>query len=199
MKNRVFRRYSIIDKNLIKLRSKYDNNNNHILIIIICGYPGVGKTTVANERAPYSDDDTVVLSGDKIRKELIDKPNYTDEEKGLVYNVLLLISKYLHNAGINCILDATFNSQKSRENVKEELDTGTDQYKIIECICPEDLIISRIQKRKNNYSDADLSIYRMIKEVYEPVKEEHITIDTSISLKKIIPKVAKKIVEYHEL
>ncbi|MGI0000053.1 MAG: AAA family ATPase, partial [Nitrososphaeraceae archaeon] len=57
-----------------------------------------------------------------------------------------------------------------------------DQYKIIECICPEDLIISRIQKRKNNYSDADLSIYRMIKAIYEPVKEEHITIDTSISL-----------------
>lgn len=113
------------------------------MIILICGYSaGVGKTTLANELAPYVD--TVVLYSDKIRKELIDKPNYNEEEKSLIYNILLLISKYLHNAGINCILDATFNNQRSREDVKKRLNLGNDQFKIIECICPEDLIISRI-------------------------------------------------------
>lgn len=167
------------------------------MIILICGYPGVGKTTLANELASYID--AVVLSSDKVRKELIDKPSYTEEEKSLVYNILLLISKYLHNARINCILDATFNSQRSREDVKKRLNLGNDQYKIIECICPEDLIISRIQKRKNDYSDADLSIYRRIKEIYEPIKENHITVDTSVCLKKIIPEVAKKLVHKDEL
>jgi predicted kinase len=48
------------------------------LIILICGYPGVGKTTLANELAPLIN--AVVLSTDKIRKELIDTPNYSDEE-----------------------------------------------------------------------------------------------------------------------
>ena len=131
------------------------------MIILICGYPGVGKTTLANELAPYID--AVVLSSDKVRKELIYKPSYTQEEKSLVYNILLLISKYLHSAKINCILDATFNSQRSREDVKKRLNLDNDQYKIIECICAEDLTISRIQKRKDDYSDADLSIYRRIK------------------------------------
>ena len=167
------------------------------MIILICGYPGVGKTTLANELASYID--AVVLSSDKVRKELIDKPSYTEEEKSLVYNILLLISKYIHNARINCIIDATFNSQRSREDVKKRLNLGNDQYKIIECICPEDLIISRIQKRKNDYSDADLSIYRRIKEIYEPIKESHITVDTSVSLKKIIPEVAKKLVHKDEI
>jgi predicted kinase len=59
----------------------------------------------------------VILSTDKIRKELIDKPDYSEEEKRLIYNVLILIAKYLHNAGINCILDATFNTQKAREDI----------------------------------------------------------------------------------
>lgn len=167
------------------------------MIILICGYPGVGKTTLANELAPYID--AVVLTSDKVRKELIDKPSYTQEEKSLVYNILLLISKYLHSAKINCILDATFNSQRSREDVKKRLNLDNDQYKIIECICAEDLTISRIQKRKDDYSDADLSIYRRIKENYEPIKENHITVDTSLSLKKIIPEVAKKLVHNHEL
>ena len=61
----------------------------------ICGYPGVGKTTLANELAPYID--AVVLSSDKVRKELNYKRSYTEEGKILVYNILLSISKYLHN------------------------------------------------------------------------------------------------------
>lgn len=161
------------------------------MIILICGYPGVGKTTLANELGPLIN--AVILSTDKIRKELIDKPNYSEEEKKLIYNILLLIAKYLHNNGINCILDATFNNQKAIEDIKKGLNLTDDQFKIIECICPEELVISRIQKRKRGYSDADVSIYRMIKENYEPLKEKHITVDTSQSLKKIVAEVANRI------
>lgn len=161
------------------------------MIILICGYPGVGKTTLANELGPLIN--AVILSTDKIRKSLIDKPNYSEEEKKLIYNILLLIAKYLHNNGINCILDATFNNQKAIEDIKKGLNLTDDQFKIIECICPEELIISRIQNRKSGYSDADVSIYRMIKENYEPLKEKHITVDTSQSLKKTVAEVANRI------
>ena len=87
---------------------------------MVCGYPGVGKTTLANELESLING--VVLSTDKIRKELIDKPTYSEQEKKLIYDVLILLAKYLHNTGINCILDATFNSQKTRENIKKRLD-----------------------------------------------------------------------------
>lgn len=161
------------------------------MIILICGYPGVGKTTLANELGPLIN--AVILSTDKIRKDLIDKPNYSEEEKKLIYNILLLIAKYLHNSGINCILDATFNNQKAIEDIKKGLNLTDDQFKIVECICPEELIISRIQNRKMGYSDADVSIYRMIKENYEPIQEKHIIVDTSQSLKKIVAEVANRI------
>ncbi len=161
------------------------------MIILICGYPGVGKTTLANEIGPLIN--AVILSTDKIRKELIDKPNYSEEEKKIIYNILLLIAKYLHNSGINCILDATFNNQKAIEDIKKGLNLTDDQFKIVECICPEELIISRIQNRKMGYSDADVSIYRMIKENYEPIQEKHIIVDTSQSLKKIVAEVANRI------
>ncbi|MGE5634042.1 MAG: AAA family ATPase [Deltaproteobacteria bacterium] len=161
------------------------------LIILICGYPGVGKTTLANELGPLIN--AVILSTDKIRKDLIDKPNYSEEEKKLIYNILLLIAKYLHNSGINCILDATFNNQKAIEDIKKGLNLTDDQFKIVECICPEELIISRIHNRKMGYSDADVSIYRMIKENYEPIQEKHIIVDTSQSLKKIVAEVANRI------
>ncbi|HEX2405582.1 MAG TPA: hypothetical protein VHJ38_00115, partial [Nitrososphaeraceae archaeon] len=90
-------------------------------------------------------------------------------------------------------LDATFNNQKAIEDIKKGLNLTDDQFKIVECICPEELIISRIKNRKKGYSDADVSIYRMIKENYEPIQEKHITVDTSQSLKKIVAEVANKI------
>ena len=39
------------------------------MIVIFCGLPGTGKTTLAKELAPLID--AVVLSTDKIRKQLI--------------------------------------------------------------------------------------------------------------------------------
>jgi len=125
----------------------------------------------------------VVLSTDKVRKELIPNPTYTKEEKGLIYDVMLLLARYLHNAaGVNCILDATFNTEESREDARKKLgNISPDQIYIIECICPEDIIISRLKARKGDYSDADIGIYKNMKQIYEPVKDKqrHIIADTS--------------------
>lgn len=166
------------------------------MIILICGYPGVGKTTVAHELAPLIN--AVILSTDKIRKEFIDKPSYGDEEKRTIYKIFILIAKYLHNANVNCILDATFYNHQSREDVKTRLNLRKGQYKIIECVCPEELVISRLKDRKNDYSDADISIYQKIRKIYEPIKEKHIIIDTSQSLKKTIAEVVNRL-QNHEL
>ena len=155
------------------------------MIILFCGLPGVGKTRLANELAPLIN--AIVLSTDRIRKELIPKPTYTKEEKELIYDVMLLIGKYLHNeANMNCIFDATFNTEESRENAKRKL-TGVspDQIYIVECTCPEDIVISRLKARKGDYSDADVGIYKKMKQVYEPVKDNqrHIVVDTSLDPK----------------
>jgi predicted kinase len=125
----------------------------------------------------------IVLSTDKLRKELIPNPTYTKEEKGLIYDVMLLVARYLHNAaGVNCILDATFNTEESRKKARKKLgNIPVEQIYIIECICPEDIVISRLKARKGDYSDADISIYRKMKQMYEPVKDKqrHIVADTS--------------------
>ena len=155
-----------------------------MLIILFAGLPGVGKTRLANELAPLVN--AVVLSTDKIRKELIATPTYSRQEKQLIYDIMLLIARYLHNAAAvvhtNCILDATFNTEDSRKKAKEKLaDVSQKQIYIVECICPEDIAISRLRARKGDYSDADIDIYRKMKQAYEPVGEmhKHIVIDTN--------------------
>ena len=147
------------------------------MIVLVCGLPGVGKTSIAKEIARITN--WAILSTDKIRKELTPNPNYGRRERRIVYVILMLIAKYLQNYGINCILDATFNTENSRKEIKEKLNLKSDQMCIVECVCPEDIVISRLENRKNDFSDADATIYRNMKAPYEPVKEEHIVVDTS--------------------
>ena len=163
------------------------------MIVIVCGLPGVGKTTLSRELAPIIN--AIILSTDKIRKELIPSPTYSWQERRLVYDVLVLLARYLHNAGVNCILDATFNTENSRKELTRKLALMPNQFSLIECTCSEDKIISRLKNRKNDYSDADIFIYRKMKKIYEPVSEEHIIVDTSNNSKVDIQKIAKQVLK----
>jgi hypothetical protein len=146
------------------------------MLVIICGLPGVGKTTIAKNLAPLID--ASILSTDKIRKELISNPTYQKEERALIYDVMILLAKYLQQVGRNCILDATFNKEYSRNQVKKMLKVSEDQFFIVECTCTEKIILSRLKNREKGYSDADASVYQKMKKIYEPVKCKHITVDT---------------------
>ena len=147
------------------------------IIIIICGLPGAGKTTLSKDLARLIN--AVILSTDKIRKEMFPRPTYSKQERRLVYDILELIAKYLYNARVNCILDATFNTEYSRKKLKDRISIPDEQFCIVECTCPEHVIISRLKDRKDDYSDADITIYRRMKTIYEPVRGAHITVDTS--------------------
>jgi predicted kinase len=158
------------------------------LIIIICGLPGVGKSTLAKYLAPVFN--ATILSSDKIRKELFPSPTYFPSELKTVYDVMMIIAKYLNNVGINCILDATFNREDSRIEVKEKLKLDDIQLQIIECSCPEEVAISRLESRKDDYSDATISIYQKMKKIQEPIKADHMTVDTTISPEDNVKKIA---------
>lgn len=147
------------------------------MIVIICGLPGVGKSSLSAHLAPLID--AVVLSSDKVRKELIARPTYSQGEVQLIYNLMSLIAKYLRNAGLNCIIDATFNREKLRKQFKRKLELPDEQVRIVECISQENIIIQRLMARKKGYSDADFSVYKRMKKNFQPIREAHITVDTS--------------------
>jgi predicted kinase len=149
------------------------------LIVIICGLPGVGKSILAKNLAPMIN--ATILSSDKIRKELFPHPTYSSVERKLVYDVMIVLAKYLNEAGISCILDATFNREDSRIEIREKLQLNDKQFQVIECFCQEEIIISRLKSRKDDYSDATIETYQKMKKIYEPVKIDHIIVDTILS------------------
>ena len=143
-----------------------------------------------------------VLSSDKIRKELFSNPTYSPFERKLVYDVMIMLAKYLNDAKCNCILDATFNREDSRLEIKEKLQLNDKQFQIIECFCPEEVVVSRLKSRKDDYSDATIEVYQKMKKIYEPVKVDHIKIDTTLdpqeNARRIIVEINRKTLSnYH--
>lgn len=163
--------------------------------MIIGGLPGVGKTTVAKEVCRLCSK-FVLLSSDKIRKELITDPTYSEEEKSLIYSVLFLLTNYLHNkAQTNCIIDASFFKESLRHQAIKKMGAPS-QTLFVECQCSEEMTISRIKGRKNSSSDADVAVYHKIKKIYEPVNADHVVVDTgknspSENAEKILSEVKK--------
>lgn len=147
------------------------------MIIIICGLPGVGKSTLAKSLAPMIN--ATVLSSDRIRKEIFPNPTYSPFERKLVYDIMTTIARYLNDAGMNCILDATFNRENSRMEIKKSLGLDDRQFRIIECVCPKEVALSRLESRRDDYSDATATVYYNMQRIYEPVKALHITVDTT--------------------
>ncbi|PSQ47007.1 kinase, partial [Halobacteriales archaeon SW_6_65_15] len=64
----------------------FDTRAESPQLIVVCGLPGVGKTTVAEAIAERVDGR--LLRTDVIRKEIISDPDYTAEESRMVYGEL---------------------------------------------------------------------------------------------------------------
>ena len=84
----------------------------------------------------------------KSKKEILPRPTYTKQELRLIYDILTLLAKYLYDTNVNCILDATFDTEYSRKKIKDKLLVSPKQMHIVECLCPENITILRLKTEK---------------------------------------------------
>jgi predicted kinase len=164
------------------------------MLILICGLPATGKSTVARRLAKAMGAE--VLRTDIVRRELIKNPAYTEEEKNLIYKANFLIADYLIKNDIIVIIDGTFYRDKHRRQAREIAKRRGKRFFLVETKCPEDIVLKRLEKRRRNLrspSDADKEVYFKIKNLFEEIKEDHIVIDTGWNIKDSIKDVIKKI------
>jgi len=81
-------------------------------LIIFCGIPGSGKTSVARIVAK-KDPATVHIQTDVIRA-MITKPAFSADESDFVYFACIEVAKEALDRGYTVILDATFGSARRR-------------------------------------------------------------------------------------
>jgi len=141
------------------------------MIIIVFGLPGSGKSYFASKLAERIN--ARYVNSDVIRRELFDVRKYSREEKMNVYNAMFREMKKAILQNKSIVLDATFYKRSIRNKFIEVVNEIGKRIIFIEIRAELKIITERLSRKREN-SEADYSVYLQIKEVFEPMEEEHL-------------------------
>ncbi|WP_135853721.1 AAA family ATPase [Halorussus salinus] len=158
--------------------------------VVVCGLPGVGKTTVAEEVADRLDGR--LLRTDVVRKDILDDPEYTDEEARMVYRELFERASATVEGGRSVVLDGTFKDAADRERAVELAESLDAPFRLVKVECDESVVRDRIAAREDDASDADFEIHAMYREQFDAVSTDHVTVDNSESAAETRRQVAEQ-------
>jgi uncharacterized protein len=164
------------------------------LLLITCGLSGSGKSVLAARLA--ESEGLTVIASDLVRKELTGVAPAEHRHEGYsmgiyapgvsarTYATMFERGRACLERGESVLLDATFMRLADRERARElASDTGAS-FACLECIAPEDVVVTRLTEREQNereVSDARVDTYYAQKDSFEPVDEipgwQHITVD----------------------
>lgn len=143
------------------------------MIVIVFGLPGSGKSYFAVRLAGLLHAE--YIKSDSLRTMVTGK-HYSQQDKMLVYDAMLERMKALAKKR-DVVIDATFYRQSLRERFKEVVQKNGSMH-FIEVIADEPLIKERLKTARSD-SDADFEVYKKIKDEWEPLKDEHLIIQST--------------------
>lgn len=145
-------------------------------LIVVCGYPGVGKSTVSEYLADELDGKR--FRSDAIRKELFSDPAYSTEETKTVYGTAFERARDRLTDGQTVVLDASFASKHHREQAQNIADDCGVPLRLINVTCNEEEVLTRIERR-DGISDADIEVYYEVRDGFDPLETDYLEIDNS--------------------
>ena len=144
-------------------------------LIVVLGLPGTGKTTFA--RALAAQTGARHLNTDMLRAELGLQGQYDEATKARVYDELLRKSRASLQQGTLVVLDGTFYRQAFRDRISDLARETGAALKWLEIRASAETVKQRVS-RERPYSEADYAVYQKIREAFEPLKEERLSLDS---------------------
>lgn len=159
------------------------------MLVVVCGLPGVGKTTVSEAIADRIGGE--LLRTDVVRKELFPDPDYVPEETRATYDELFARGREMAADGVTVVLDGTFKQGVQRNRAADLAASLGVEFTLVVVTASETAARERIAARENDESDADFDVYLLLKEQFEPVDRDHVTIDNSGTLDEMYEQIDK--------
>lgn len=147
------------------------------MLVVVCGLPGAGKTTVSEAVADRLD--APRLRTDVVRKAVLDDPDYTPEETRRVYAALLDRARETVDREGAAVLDGTFKYERQREAARETAAELGVPFRLVKVECSEAVVRERIAAREGDESDADFAVHELLREEFETVQAPDLTVDNS--------------------
>lgn len=164
----------------------------HPILIAVFGLPGTGKTTFASFLASHLG--IKHYNTDIIRSFRGKSHKYDHQNKILIYNEMLRLTRLELDRGKSAIVDATFYKRELREKFKLLAKEFGFIVKWIEVCAEAESVKKRISK-KRMYSEADYPVYQKIKEQFDPMEEEYLQVFTD---REEFPDLIDRVIKFLE-
>ncbi len=175
-------------------RVERDGNPSNATLVALSGLPGTGKSHFARELIKQVN--FLVLESDRIRKLLVPKPIYTPEEHSRVFSVCHLLIEECLAQGRRVLFDATNLTEGFRRPLQSICHRLSVPLLLVRFTAPTDTVRLRLEGRatgrdKNDFSDADWSIYCRLAPYEEPIEGPHFTVDSSGNISPVLNEIAR--------
>lgn len=146
-----------------------------IMVIIIMGLPGSGKSYFAGHLSRHLD--IPYIGSDQIRKEMGVMGHYGPTDKKNVYEQMKLLAQTAIQQGKDVILDATFYKKSIRGPFASLAQQHQVPLALIWVEAEEGLIRERLSKKRED-SEADYGVYLTLKANFEPPLEPYLKLSS---------------------
>jgi predicted kinase len=152
------------------------------MMVVMAGLPGTGKSTFA--RALAEEMGGIVLNKDILRADLFSAAfvEYSTEQDDFVQDLMQRTAEYLltRHTGLTVFFDGrTFSKTYQVENAIRMAERLGTPWRIIECVCSEDVARRRIeQARRHPARNRTVELYRKIRGEFEEIVLPKLVVDT---------------------
>jgi predicted kinase/SHS2 domain-containing protein len=158
----------------------------------LCGVPGSGKSFLARRVQPQLP--ATIVETDHVRRLLFARPRYTGSESAWVYAVCHALIARLLQRGQSVIFDATNLAEQQRKRLRRLAEAGCARFVLVHTIAPDAIIRQRLTARlaaadPSNYSEADIAVYEKLRLTEQPIRCEHLAIDTTQDVTQAVARV----------
>ncbi len=144
-------------------------------MVIVSGLPGSGKSYFASRLAKELN--ARYINSDLTRTRMDARGKYAFDDKLDVYEEMAREAGTCMREGESVVVDATFYRRSMRELFFTLAKLLHHKLAYIEIVADEDLIRERLKTPRLD-SEADFSVYRLLKPQYETPEREHLVVES---------------------
>ncbi|MYD36443.1 MAG: ATP-binding protein [Dehalococcoidia bacterium] len=173
----------------------------HPSLVLLSGLPGSGKSHFCRELVQLAPS-LVVLESDALREILFSHPTHGGSENARLFPAVHRLLERLLRIGHQVAVDATNLRRRNRKMLYDIAIRVGAPLVIIETTAPEDMIRQRLSQREadiaadrqtDDVSTAGNDVYDRMIQTAQPIRHDHITVDTSQDITPALRQIAAQL------